>query len=267
MQLKIPKFKLIPLVVGMLLAPAGIANAGTFTSDPPLESGYYWETKTDTLTYNSFFENKQAGFTDTLQLQQFDSSRGTLKSITLDFSGYLNNIWGVENLDTSNQQTFTALSDASLTLKALGGLGDSWQPTQGDEPILSLQKEINATLGAYDGTKDNAGTSGKTIENSAEKTNPSLLKIDNPSQSDLAQWFIGTDTVDFSVISTDNSAADNSMNMSTLLETVASAGIGVAYEYEYKVKRQIPEPSTVLGLGVVAGLGLLRKRKKLVEER
>ncbi len=48
--------------------------------------------------------------------------------------------------------------------------------------------------------------------------------------------------------------------MRSYIDTYAKAGIKVTYDYD-DVK-SVPEPSTTLGFGLIAGLGLLSQRKK-----
>lgn len=238
MQLTISRSRLFTLVAGMVLAPAGIAHAGT-------------------LTFSDQFDYKTTNFNETLTIGKFDTSLGTLKSIQFDFNG---NIAGDVRFESMDAADSTVTASLSSLLKLIAP----------DSTVLAEVNpfaEVSAQLTAFDGNIDFGGTSGRSFTrangNGVSGTTSQSIRIDAPSETDLALFTAnGGGTIDFSVAATGKSTTSGPGNVMTWVNTLASAGITVSYNYEETESKKIPEPTGAIGIAVVGGLALLRKRKK-----
>lgn len=239
MQLQFSKLKVIPLLAGMTLAPAGFANAGT-------------------LSFIDEFDFKTTNFEETLTINKFDTNLGTLNSIEFEFTGAVKGDVKFESLDAA-ESTVTATLSSVLELN----LPDDDTLFAELNPFVSVSDELSA----YDGTIDFGGTSGRSYTrdegNGVQGSTTKTIKIDAPTESDLALFAArGGGSLDFSVNAEGRSVGTGSGNLITQFATLASAGIRVSYDYEENEPRKIPEPTGALGIGIAGGLALLRKRKK-----
>jgi len=179
-----------------------------------------------------------------LFLPQFQSSYGILNSATLEFDGLILGDAGFES-NNATARTITVDLSGLLTLNDANG-----------NSLLSLkpQQLYSYNVAKSDNILDYAGASGKTLEG--------LTTQDSGSKtftgSDLTPY-IGNGTINYSFSAEATSRVKGSGNMSSYVNTKAGAGVKISYNYT----RKIPEPTTIVGLGVVAGLGLLSKRNKV----
>ncbi|WP_414512803.1 choice-of-anchor E domain-containing protein [Nostoc sp. PCC 9305] len=180
-----------------------------------------------------------------LSVQKFNSSLGTLKGVTISFTGDILGNAGFENRSpTPTQVTVNLASQLSLKLN--------------NQSLFALNpQDISSYQAAkYDGTTDYSGTSGKTISN--------LTATQSATQSftntQFLQSFTGNGDIDFLFSALANSVVTGSGNMRSYIDTYAKAGIKVTYDYD-EVK-SVPESSATLGIGLIAGLCLLSQRKK-----
>ncbi|MFN6475024.1 choice-of-anchor E domain-containing protein [Nostoc sp. DedQUE07] len=180
-----------------------------------------------------------------LSVQKFDSSLGTLKGVTISFTGDILGNAGFENRSpTPTQVTVNLASELSLKLN--------------NQSLFALNpQDISSYQAAkYDGITDYSGTSGKTISN--------LTATQSATQSftntQFLQSFTGNGDIDFLFSALANSVVTGSGNMRSYIDTYAKAGIKVTYDYD-EVKA-VPESSATLGIGLIAGLCLLSQRKK-----
>ncbi|ABA20185.1 conserved hypothetical protein [Trichormus variabilis ATCC 29413] len=183
-----------------------------------------------------------------LGVQKFNSSLGTLQKVTLNFVGDLTGNAEFEN-KSRNASTITVKLNANLSLS---------QPDLVPQTPLLLDPENLYTyqVAAYDGTDDKAGASGRKINTlAATKSTTSVF-----TDTQFLQAFTGTGNIDFLFSALANSVVTGSGNISSGIETLAKASVTVTYEYEEA--KTVPESSTVLGLGLIAGLGLLSQRKQ-----
>jgi len=241
MQLQFSKLKVIPLLAGMTLAPAGFANAGT-------------------LSFIDEFDFKTTNFEETLTINKFDTNLGTLNSIEFELTGAVKGDVKFESLDAA-ESTVTATLSSLLELN----LPDDTVFAELN-PFVSVSDELSA----YDGTIDFGGTSGRSYTrdegNGVRGSTTKTIKIDAPTESDLALFAArGGGSLDFSVNAEGRSVGTGSGNLITQFATLASAGVRVSYDYEEHEPRKIPEPTGALGIGIAGGLALLRKRKKAEE--
>ncbi|MFN6563363.1 MAG: choice-of-anchor E domain-containing protein [Nostoc sp. ChiSLP01] len=212
-----------------IVATSGIANAGS-------------------LSYTS---STNYDFTDIidapLSVQKFDSSLGTLQGVTIEFTGDILGNAGFENRSpNASQATVTLGSKLSLELN--------------NQSLLALNPQYSSSyqVGKYDGVTDYSGTSGKTISN-LTATQSSIQSFTNAT---FLQSFIGNGNVDFLFTAIADSLVSGSGNIRSYIDTYAKAGIKVTYNYEET--KSVPEASTTLGIGLVAGLCLLSQRKKIL---
>ncbi|MBD2676901.1 MULTISPECIES: choice-of-anchor E domain-containing protein [Nostoc] len=212
-----------------IVATSGVANAGS-------------------LSYTSSTNYDFTNIIDApLSVQKFDSSLGTLQGVTIEFTGDILGNAGFENRSPSaSQATVNLGSQLSLKLN--------------NQSLLELNPKYTSSyqVAKYDGVTDYSGTSGKTLSN--------LTATQSGSQSftntTFLQSFIGTGSVDFFFSAIANSLVTGSGNMRSYIDTYAKAGVKVTYNYEEL--KSVPEASTTLGIGLVAGLCLLSQRKKIL---
>lgn len=213
-----------------LMATAGVANAAMMTK-----------------SYSDTFGLATTDIEDALlSVQKFDASLGTLKSVKVNFDGQIVGNANVENLDAKDQ---TLTFDLSGNLQLMGSeiLGTLFDET------ANKADSLNAT--AYDGTFDFGGTSGGSFSGltavaSGEKTY---------TDQSFLNAFIGDGNIDFLFSAFTNSKVTGSANIVSQINTQGGAMVSVVYEYEKT--QEVPEPSVMLGLGLVASAGWLSRRK------
>ncbi|WP_016951112.1 PEP-CTERM sorting domain-containing protein [Anabaena sp. PCC 7108] len=213
-----------------IVATAGTANAASLSYTA--SSGDYSPTD----------------FSETLSIQKFDSSLGTLTSVFLEITGSIKANAGLESLSASSS-TITANVGADMYL------------TQDNNQLFFIKptnsESYQAT--AFDGQIDFSGTSGKTINDimDSEYKNTTLTS----DLYDLAAY-IGSGNIDFLFSATAKSSVSGSGNIVSQINTNAKGTLKVTYNYDSPYSTQVPEPSTLLGFGLVAGFGMLSQRKK-----
>jgi hypothetical protein len=220
-----------------IVATAGAANAGTIsystqykpTNSPVSADGFY---ATD--------------INDTISFQKFNSALGTLKSVTIDFAGSLKGDAGFENRSNT---------PATVTVD-LSGLLKLQLPTGIDRFELRPQQLTTYNVAGSDGVVDFGGASGRTVNGLMA----SISETKTFTENSFLNYFLGTGTVDFTFLANATSKITGSGNMASFVNTLASASVNVTYNYEDATS--VPEPSAVIGMGLIAGLGLLSQRKK-----
>ncbi|WP_232224213.1 choice-of-anchor E domain-containing protein [Mastigocladopsis repens] len=223
-----------------IVATTGVAHAATVTYTTA------YDAPTDgTVPYAGF------GYTDIidapLSIQKFDSSLGTLNSVTIDFIGDLKGDAGFEN---KSPQSSTVTVDLSGTLKL--------QLPDGTSVVeLNPQQDYSYNVTGYDDTTDYAGTSGKTVEGLTASQSDTKTYTDSNS----LQTFTGSDDLDLLFSATAKSTVSGSGNIFSYVTTYAKSSIQVTYDYQERKK--VPEPSAILGLGFVTGVGLWSQRKRI----
>jgi hypothetical protein len=175
-----------------------------------------------------------------LVVPQFDSSLGTLNSVTMDISTAIQASLGFENLK-----------------KFAGGNFDISASVHGYVVVSSMimsnfvdSQTYTITLQPYDGILDYAGTSGTTVATYSDVDNGIFTQT-----SDFAR-FIGTGSVPFNIMT--DARADHfglPANSSATINTTAQASVSVTYDY---TPVPVPEPATI---AILSFAGLLLKRK------
>ncbi|MBK1989161.1 PEP-CTERM sorting domain-containing protein [Sphaerospermopsis aphanizomenoides BCCUSP55] len=184
-------------------------------------------------------------FTQTLSLQQFDSSLGTLNSVTLDIVGYINGNAKFESLDKS-ASLITANISATLNL------------TQGGTTLFSLNPNNSQSYSAtaFDGNIDFAGTSGSQLNNIIDE------EVATQTLTNDLTAFIGSGNVDFLLSAIADSKVTGSGNIISQIGTLAKGQLKVTYNYTSANSAKVPEPSALLGFGLIASFGFLSQSKK-----
>ncbi|MBW4615737.1 MAG: PEP-CTERM sorting domain-containing protein [Desmonostoc vinosum HA7617-LM4] len=199
------------------------------------------------LSYNGSTNFKATNVVDeAISVQKFDSSLGTLKGVTLKFTSDINGNIGFEN---------TGSTAANITVK----LGSNVNLKLGNTSLFNISPQTSQTfqnVSPFDGQIDFNTPSGRSLQG-LNATQSDQTTITN---SQMLQSFIGTGNLDFlfSAIATSN--VTGSGNIVSMISTFAKGTVAVTYDYESA--QSVPEPSAAIGIGLVAGLGLLSQRKK-----
>ncbi len=201
-------------------------------------------------TYTDTVELQPTDITDALlSIQKFDGSLGTLQSVTVGFDAQIVGDAQVESLDAQAQTlVYTATGDLVL-VESTNTLDN---PLFVEEDI-SVSDIFKAT--AFDGMVDFGGTSGQHFEGLTAIFNGENIY---EQQSEL-DFFTGAGNVEFLFTATTDAEVIGAANLASILSTKAGATVTVKYEYEDL--ETTPEPSSILGLGLFAGAGILSKKK------
>lgn len=197
---------------------------------------------TEVITQTINIDPAAAPDSEVIHFNQFDSSLGTLESITLSFASSLSATGTLQN--TSNaSHSYTLLGDASALLS---GNGFSFTQLLASGPIAA------GTIGGH-ATKALAPISGS---NSGSDT---LLTGFAP--------FIGTGLVDFTFSSTKNFTINPGAGTLSLLAQIGG-GATLTYNYSLPVvvpndPGSVPEPSSwALMLVGFGGMGAMMRRRR-----
>ena len=201
------------------------------------------------ITNTAAVVNTTTTWQSTLTIPQFDSSLGTLASITYTITGTVTGTAQASNNSTSSTD------DVTLNLSAKLRLSDSLGTTLVQSvPLLSTDE----LLAKGDGTGDvphYVAPSGITLNGLSVGYNQV-----NSSSSDLG-LFIGTGTIDLTMKATAQSGGiGDSGNDTFNFTTFADASITVVYNYTTPV----PEASTWAAIGFIGmagGATYLRRRQ------
>jgi len=184
-------------------------------------------------------------WSNTLSFNQFDSSLGTLDSVSFEITGVVAGDARYESMDS-------APSTVTLSLEAMLELArPSGAPLVVVFPVVS----VVATPGPFDTVIDWSGTSGgayigltATLSNSASTT----------SAADLA-LFTGAGTIDLGVSASAQSMGTGSGNLVTWFTTDASADVTVIYNYSTV---PVPAAAWLFGSGLLGLVGMARHKKR-----
>jgi hypothetical protein len=189
-----------------------------------------------------------------LIVPQFDSSLGTLNSVSIAVSTGLDASLGFENKNPTSSGTFYVYTyfkydPANEYTRAKVDLSFN-----GDVILTSgysdAQKYTLTNISVYDGTADFAGTSGRILGNFGDADNLSFFY-----DSALAQ-FIGNSNLTFGVLSDAYTTISwTGGNSEVRMMTTGQAAVTVVYDFT-----PIPEPTTMTLL-VIGAIAAFRKRK------
>lgn len=237
---------LVFLLAVAVLVCSGTANATIITD-------------TYTASYGFTGLNSAVWGSPVLTIPQFDTTRGTLQSISFLLEGWIAGTMQIENMDVT-ADTFTQTLAATLTL------------TRPDTSTLAVTlPSISQSfyLQSYDGTKDYAGTSGvtynvaqsQTIGSSTYKASTQLVltPLSGTWASDYS-LFTGLGSVNLPLLGTSTSTTGSSgyTDYSAKPQATAFGKATVVYTYD----RVTPEPSTMFLLGsALVAVGVFWRKK------
>jgi len=181
-----------------------------------------------------------------LDVQQFDSSLGTLDSIKIELTGLVEGQAVYENTSSTSGTDIDLdlAADVTLSTAALGDLIVAL-------PTLSQ----TVTAGVFDGSIDFAGTSGATVGGLSSNDTVSTTLLGGFGE------FIGTGFVSLLVAGDGNSTVEGNGNLISGFTTFAGADITVTYTFtEAPAAVPLPAGAPLLLLGLGA-LGIARRRK------
>lgn len=197
------------------------------------------------IVQTATLSNTATNFTDTALsgLTKFDSSLGTLNSVIVTLNATVAGAVGLENTGPSASSiTYNLQASVALSSPGVGTLLTS-------VPVFS--GTFNA--GPFDGTTDFGGTSGTTISNLTANTSETVTLTTGLTP------FIGSGSLDAFLSGTGQSNTNGSGNVASAFTT--QAGGSVTVQYNYTPAATVPEPSAILGILAVAGVGAFARRK------
>ncbi|MBD2635780.1 choice-of-anchor E domain-containing protein [Limnothrix sp. FACHB-881] len=200
------------------------------------------------------------GFTDieeVLSIQKFDPSLGTLKSAKLTFDTGLWQKAYYEHLGRLRPGNAAAIKfdfEANLNLTSSGGTSVFDIPLTGAHDF---------TASSFDGTQDFAGTSGRKF---ATSLNGQYQQTKTITDAAALAGFIGAGSIDYTFSASALFSVFGPGNLSAGVLTLAKGALRVDYEYE-KESTSVPEPTALLGLGLVAGGAMVQRRLRAAAPR
>ncbi len=201
------------------------------------------------VTYSDSISQTTTNWSNVLTVSKFDTSLGTLNSVTITFGGSVVSNAKVESLDATSS-TITAKSSAELKLSYSDG-------TLLFDETPTNSKTFNAS--AFDGMIDFGGTSGHSFGNVTATISPNDMTV-LTSGAEFAA-FQGTGTYSFSTSTNDHSSTTGAGNLISQIST--TAGDSVSVTYDYTPTSSVPEPSTAVtaAIGVVV-CGLVHRLRR-----
>jgi hypothetical protein len=198
------------------------------------------------LTYTDSVSRRITNFADAFSITQFDTSLGTLNSVTFELAGTVDGTIGLENRDNSP-------ATVSGTLRARIAL-DS--PT--GDPLVVVLPDVTESvpLPAYDGVTNFDGASGETF------TGLTNTRTNSATLTSGFDAFLGTGNISLGVSATGESFAQGTGNFASFFDTFAAANLRVIYDYT-EAPTGVPEPGMSLAAFAIVGAGAAKLRKRV----
>jgi len=205
-----------------------------------------------TISFSDSFGLETTDIVDEiLSVQKFDASLGTLTKVTLAFAG---EIIGDANLESLDSQATTLTFELGGSLLLLDGTSTLPNPIFD----VAVSESDFATVSAFDGVIDFAGTSGASFMGLTASTSGS----EEYTAAELLSFFTGTGDVSFLFSAFADSRVTGAGNITSQIATRAGSNLTVTYHYDKAETESGPEPSALLGLGAVLSAGYLTYRKR-----
>jgi hypothetical protein len=200
-----------------------------------------------TISGGSFQKELElAEISHTETLSKFDSSLGTLTAVNLTLSGEF-----MQMLTATNTSTKTQKASLNSTIDI-------------DFSIVGLP-DFQKTISLQDSMVNESYAAGESVSFSLSDESSQSFEL-----SEFLSFFRGLGE-DFEISCASSTLYEFSMtpggNTKTNLETTASCGASIEYTFIFdrdpdpEDETTIPEPSTLLGILAVAGIGALVRRK------
>jgi collagen type I/II/III/V/XI/XXIV/XXVII alpha len=197
----------------------GTTGGGVTTTlgSAPITGTVVFDGASTTGTQTSSFADRTTGWSDAASFAQFDASLGTLKSVNISLTADLAGSVEAENLVAASEAV-GATETATVTLDLPAGAAAlSAAPSVTDQ----------GTLGAYDGTADFAGGSGRN-DQGLTATASNTEQVIDPNE---LQAFIGNGTVQLPIAAV--GAASLNGPDALVFGSLMQAGATVALSYTY----------------------------------
>ena len=228
-----------------------VKNWGTLTAATAFTSIVATASIADafTMTQTASLTPARTNITDQpISIEKFNPLQGILDSVTVDFTGLVKGDAGFENLD-AQPATVTVDLAGALNLKLPDGTS-----------LLNLSptSETVTSVSSYDGARDYAGPSGRTLDGLTAKESGTQTF----TGSSFLNLFTGTGNLNFLFSALATSTIKGTGNIASYVDTFAGADI-IKVTYDYQPPKAVPEATAPLSLGLVAGLGILFSRKRV----
>jgi hypothetical protein len=192
------------------------------------------------LTYNASVASQKTNIVNApLSVQKFNSSLGTLDSVIIEFTSSILGNASVTNTGSSSD-------NFELSLRGINTLKDATT----NQTLFTLRPNTSAELSIAAGQTLQTPTLKETRTATQTFTDASIL-----------QSFIGTDNRNFLFSASAVSGVLGSGNLNSTVNTFAEGFLKVTYNYTEKTQ-SVPEPSALLGIGVITGFGAISRKKK-----
>lgn len=212
---------------------------------------------------------QSTNFSETISVPKFDPGLGDLLSVAIKLTGTVEGSVRGESSDASETNLTLALQATLTAALDEGGFLGAFDLVTAIPVVSETQ-----TVTAFDGVVDFGGTSGfsildasNTALDAATITADSSLFFDLVSGQEVLDAFTASsagvvENVSLIVDAIGQSSATGPGNVSSSFSTSAGATLNIHYNFEGNTPVPTPEPTGLLGAGVVLGLGALAQRLK-----